>query len=102
MATRCSSSLICRCSVSMSRRRSAWLGLVGDEVRFGHAEGDRVAVLELLAVDVAVVDEGAVGGPEVHDEEHAFLAPDLRVLGGHAGVADLDVAARCPTHGLRV
>src|SRR5712692_3145233 len=86
-----------------SRRRSrARLRLVGDELRLGHPEGDGVAVLELLAVDVAVVDEGAVGGPQVHDEEHPVLAPDLRVLGGHAGVADLDVAARPAAHRLGV
>ena len=30
------------------------------------------------------------------------LAPDLRVLGGHAGVADFDVAARSAAHGLGV
>ena len=85
-----------------ARRIGPRLRLVADERRLGHAEGDHVAVGQLLAIDVLVVDEGAVGGPEVHQVVLAVLAPDLRVLGGDACVADLDVAGGRAAHGHRV
>ena len=83
-------------------RARARLRLLAHKRRLGHAEGDHVAVVELLAVDVPVVDEGAVGGPQVHEEILPVLAPDLRVLGGDAGVGDPDVARRSTPDGHRV
>ena len=85
-----------------TRGRDASLWLVRHETRLRLAEGDGVPVRELLAVHLAVVEERSVGGPQVHQEEGAVLAPDLRVLGRNARVGDLDVAARAAPDGLRV
>ena len=78
------------------------LGNVAHERGPRHAEGDEVAVLEALAVDVAVIDEGAVGRSEIHQEILAVLAPDLRVFRRHPGVGNPDVASRGPSDGHRV
>ncbi|OLD46331.1 MAG: hypothetical protein AUI48_08825 [Chloroflexi bacterium 13_1_40CM_2_68_14] len=77
-------------------------GLVADEGGLGHSEGDDVAVTELLPIDILLVDESSVRRPEIHQEILAVLAPDLRVLGGHAGVGDADVARGGAPDGHRV
>ena len=74
--------------------RAGALGDLGLELEEERAEAHHVVGRQLLALDLDVVDEGAVGAVEVVDDVAARLGRDLGVLPGDARVVEDDVVVR--------
>src|SRR5262249_11400689 len=64
----------------------------GLELELGTAQAELVVVHQLVHVDLLVVDDNAVGGPEVEELVVAVLEADLAVVRGHELIFDAHVA----------
>ena len=71
---------------------------IGDIAR---AKFQPVVALQLVAVDLLAIDEGAVLAAQVYDKKFAILGNDRRVLARYARVGNHQVAIHLAAHRVR-